>query len=107
MNHRYHVVFERFAGAQAGDGNVLLAIVGVDRSLLLQWSAEILHGIVAGLHHGAILFDDTDVGNLHPLVGGVVANLNLPPLLNSGLALHADASDGLFATGAIAFKAVA
>src|ERR1019366_8144700 len=50
--------------------------------------------------------DNADVGNLHAFVGGVVADWNLSPLLDSGLALHADASHRFLTARAIAFKAV-
>ena len=106
VNHRDHVILEHFAGAQAGHGDVLLTVVGVDGSFAFDGRAQILHGIVARLHHAAVGFDHADVGNLNALVGGVVAHLNLAPLLDSGLALHPDAGDGLFAARSIVFKAV-
>ena len=106
MNHRDHVVFEDFAGAQAGDGDVLLAVIGVDRRLLFEGGAEVLDGVGSGFDYGAVGFDDADVGDLDAFVGGVVADLNLSPLLDSGLALHLDAGGGFLAAGAIAFKTV-
>src|ERR1035438_1270085 len=75
-------------------------------SFALDGSAQILHGIVAGLDLAAILFKDAHVGNLDALVGGVVAFLQLSPLLHAGLALHANAGLGLFPSGAIGLKTV-
>ena len=106
VDHRDHVVFEHFAGAQAGNGDVLLAVVGVDGSFALDGSTEILHGVVAGLDDGAVFFQNADVGNLDALVGGVVALLQLSPLLHAGFALHADAGGRLFASGAVGLEAV-
>ena len=68
---------------------------------------KILHGVVAGLDHGAVFFQHADVGNLDALVGGVVAQLQLSPLLHAGFALHADAGDEFFAAGAVGLEAVA
>ena len=39
VNHRDHVILQHFAGTQAGDGDVLLAIVGVDRSFVARTGA--------------------------------------------------------------------
>ena len=106
MNHGDDVIFEHLAGTQARDSDVLLTVIGVDGSLLLKRSAQILNGIIPGLHHSAVGFDHADVSNFNPLIGGVVSNLNLTPLLNSGLALHANSSDGLLAPGAVIFETI-
>jgi len=58
MNHRDDVIFKYFSRAQARDGNVLLAVIGIDRSLLLERSAQILDGIITSLHYSAVGFDD-------------------------------------------------
>src|SRR5271165_2190911 len=91
VDDRNQVVLEDFAGAQAWHGNVLLAIVGVDRSFALDGGAQILHGIIAGLDDAAVFFKHTHVGNFDALVGGVVSDLYLAPLLHARLALHPDA----------------
>jgi hypothetical protein len=49
---------------------------------------------------------DAHVGNFDAFVGGVVALLQLSPLLHSGFALHSDAGRGFFASGAVSFEAV-
>ncbi len=107
VDHRNHVVLKHFAGTQAGNGNVLLAVVGVDGSLAFDGSAQILDGIVAGLDDGSIFLENTHIGNLDALVGGVVALLELAPLLYAGFALHTNAGGGFFASGAVGFEAVA
>ena len=107
VNDGDRVVLEYFAGAQAGHGNVLHAKVGVNGSFALDGRAEILHGIVSRLHHAAIGLHHADVSNLNALVGGVVAQLNLAPLLHSSLTLHPDTSDRFFAARAVVLKAVA
>src|SRR6202043_3864696 len=94
------------AGTQAGARDVLLTIIGVDRSFALDRSAQILHRVVAGFHHAAVFFEHSHVGNLHALVGGVVSLLQLSPLLHAGFALHANAGLGLFPSSAIGLKAV-
>jgi hypothetical protein len=106
MNHRDDVIFEHFPRTQARDCNVFLTVVGVDRSLLLKRSAQILDGIITRLHHSAVGFDNADVSNFDSFVGGVIPNLNLTPLLNSSLALHANSSDGFLAAGAVVFETV-
>src|ERR1700722_7637607 len=106
VDHRAHVVFENVAGAKSGNRDVLLAEVGVDRSFVLDGSAEILHGIIAGFDHGAVGLKHAHVGNLDSLVGRVVAHLQLSPLLYSRLALHADAGDEFFAARAVGLEAV-
>jgi len=106
VDDRHDVVFEHFARAQARHGNVLHSIIRVNRSLLLERSAEVLDGIVAGFYDGAIGLDDADVVHCNAFVGGVIADLNLAPLLNSGLTLHADASGGFLAASAVVFKVV-
>ena len=73
VDHRDHVVFENFSRSQAGNGDVLLPIVGVDRSFALDRGAQILHRIVAGLHDAAVFFEHPDIRNFDTLVGGVVA----------------------------------
>ena len=106
MNDRDHVIFEHFAGAQAGNGDVLLAVVGVDGGFVFDGGAEILHGIFAGFDHGSVFFEHAHIRNLDALVGGVVTLLQLSPLLHAGFALHANAGLGLFPSGAIGLKAV-
>ncbi len=74
MNHGDDVVFQHFARTEAWHRNMLLAIVGIDRRLLLQGSAEILHGVVAGFHDAAVGLDYADVVHFNSFVGGVIAN---------------------------------
>ena len=106
VNDRDHVVFEHFAGTQAGNRDVLLAIVGVDGGFALDGSAQILDGIVARFDHRAVFFQHAHVGNFDALVGGVVTLLQLSPLLHAGFALHANAGGGFFASGAVGFEAI-
>jgi len=106
VDHRDHVVFEHFTGTQAWHGNVLLAVVGVNRCFTFHGSSQVLNCVVSRLYYAAIGLDHADVTNLHPFVGGVVADLNLPPLLHSGFALHPDAGNRFPAACAIAFEAV-
>src|SRR5579863_3521112 len=101
VNDRHHVVFEHFAGTEAGNRDVLLAVIGVDRSLVLDRSAEVLDGVVAGLDDGAVFFENAHVGNLDALVGRVVTFLQLSPLLDAGFALHANAGGDFFSPGAV------
>ena len=75
MDHRDHVIFEDFAGAQAGDGDVLLPVIGIDGGFALDGGAEILYGVVAGLDDAAVGLDHADVADFDTLVGGVVADL--------------------------------
>ena len=56
MNHCHHVIFQNFAGTQAWDGDVFLPVVGVNGRLTLDRSGQVLHGVVACLDYGAILF---------------------------------------------------
>ena len=106
VDHRDHVVFENLAGTQAGNRDVLLAVVGVDGRFVLDGRTEILHRIVAGFHDCAVFFQHADVWNFYALVGGVIALLQLSPLLHAGFALHANAGGRLFAAGAVGFEAV-
>ncbi len=63
------VVFQDFAGAQAGHGDVLLAVVRVDGGVVFNGSAQVLHGIVAGFDHSPVLLEHADVRNFDALVG--------------------------------------
>ncbi len=90
VDHRDQVVFQHFPRPQSGHGDVLLPVIGVDRSVVLDGGAQILHGIVAGLDHGAVRLEDSHVRNLNPLVGRVIPHLKLSPLLQARLTLHPD-----------------
>jgi hypothetical protein len=104
---RDQVIFQNFTRPQAGNGDVLLPVIGVDRRVVFDRGAQVLHCVVAGLDHGAVFFEHADVGNVDALVGRVVAELQLPPLLHAGFALHADARDSFFASGAVGLEAIA
>src|SRR6202044_4286241 len=99
-----HVILEHLARAQAGHGDVLLPVVGVNRGFALNGRGQILHIAVAGFDNASVFFQNSDVGNFHALVRRVIALEKLPPLLNSGFALDADAGDSLFAPGAIGLE---
>ena len=107
MHYRDHVVLEHFTRPQSRHCDMLLPVIGVDRRLAFHRGAEILHRVVSRLDHAAILLEHPNVRNLHPLVGRVVAQLQLSPLLHPGFALHTDAGNRLPASGAVALEAVA
>ncbi len=69
VNDRDHFVFQHLAGAQSGHGDVLLAVIRVNRGLALDGSAQVLHGVVAGLDHASVFFKHAYVRNLDPFVG--------------------------------------
>ena len=48
-----------------------------------------------------------NVRNLDPLVGGVVANHHLAPLLDARFALHFDSNKEFFPPGTVVFKLIA
>src|SRR3981081_4068890 len=106
VHHRDHVTFQHFARTQARNRNVLLTIVSVDRRFTFNRGAEILHRVITGLHDGAIFLENPDIGDLYPLVGGVIPNLQLTPLLDAGLTLHSNAGNRLSAPRAVAVKTI-
>ena len=106
VNHRHHVIFENFSGTEARDRDVLLAVIGVDRGFALNGRAQILYRVLSCLHHRAVLLQHAHVRNLDAFAGGVVTLLQLSPLLHAGFALHPDAGDSFFSSGAVRFKAI-
>ena len=106
VRDRDQVVFQNFTRTQAGHGDVLLAVIGVDRRLVFDRGAQVLLCVLAGLDDGAVGFEHAHVSDVDALVGRVVAFLQLPPLLHAGFALHPDSRDSFFASGAVGFEAI-
>lgn len=77
MDNGHRFIFEHFAGTQARDRDVLHSIIAVRPEHVVPACAEILYRIVSCFDYAAILFDDVNMGNLCPFVGGIVANLKL------------------------------
>ena len=100
------IVFQLLAGTQPRNGDVLLPVIGINRRLALKWNAEVLNRVGGCGHDRAICFVHTHVGDLNPLVGGVIPNYKLSPGLHTRFTLHLDSSANLVATGSIVFKSV-
>ncbi len=69
MRDRHEVVFQFFPWPQARDGDVLLPIVGVNRSFFFQRNAQILNRIQRCGDFGSICLQDPDVWDFNLLVG--------------------------------------
>ena len=106
LNIGDNVILQHLPGAQAGHCDVLLPEVGIHGSFALDGRTQILHSVSRSSHGASIGLQHAHVRNLHPLIGGAVANNQLSPLLERGLALHLDASVKLALAGAVVFEAV-
>jgi len=106
VHGRDQVILQHFPRPQSGNRHMLLPVVGIDRRLMFHRRAQILNVVVSSLHHAAVLLEHADVSNLHALVGRVVAQLQLAPLLHARLALHPDARNRFLAASPVSLKTV-
>ena len=91
VDRRDRADLERVSRTERLHGRVLLAEIGIDRRDPLDRRAEILDRRRWRLDQGPVRLSDADQRNLEAFGRGVVAEHDLPPLLNAGFALRLDA----------------
>jgi hypothetical protein len=106
VDGRHHVIFERLSRTQPWNGNVFLAIVGVDGRFFFEGNAQVLHRFGSRGYGASVRFQHPHVRNFNPLVGGTVSDYKLAPLFHAGFALDLDSGGEFAFASPIAFKAV-
>ncbi len=94
-------VLQHIARTQRRHADVLLVIVGINRSV---GEGEVLHRRLLRINHGAVGLAHADVGDLQLVAQRAVAYLELTQRLHAALADDLDLRLGLVAAGAVVLK---